>query len=67
MQKLFQTENRFDPNLIIADEAASIKNAVVRKLGQQKMQKQYGTCQLHFKMSVLQHASYAIGDKKEIW
>ena len=67
LQENFKSENRFDPNLIIADEASSIKNAIVRKLGPEKMQKQYGTCQLHFKGSVLQHASYVIGDKKEIW
>ena len=29
----FTTDNKFDPNLIIADEASSIKNAVGRKLG----------------------------------
>ena len=67
MKKLFPTDNKFDPNMIIADEATSIKNAVGRKLGIEKVQKQYGTCQLHYKGSVLQHCSYIIGDKKEIW
>ena len=67
MRELFQTENRFDPNLIIADEATAIKNAVSRKLGIEKMRRNYGTCQLHYKGSILQHCSYVIGDKMEIW
>ena len=57
----------FDPNMIIADEASAIKNAVARKLGKEKIMKQYGTCQLHFKGSVLQHCSFAIGNAIEIW
>ena len=60
MKEEFATENHFNPNLIIADEATAIKNAVSRKLGIEKVQKQYGTCQLHFKGSVLQHSSFAI-------
>ena len=57
----------FDPNMIIADEASAIKNAVARKLGKEKIMKQYGTCQLHIKGSVLQHCSFAIGNAIEIW
>ena len=67
MKEEFATENHFNPNLIIADEATAIKNAVSRKLGIEKVQKQYGTCQLHFKGSVLQHCSFAIGNQTEIW
>jgi rubrerythrin len=33
----FETDNKFNPNLIIADEASSIKNAVARKLGREKI------------------------------
>ena len=61
------TRSGFDPALIIADEATAIKNAVARKLGIEKVQKQYGTCMLHFQSSVLQHSSYAIGNQKQIW
>ena len=66
-RELFDTENIFNPNIIIADEATAIKNAVARKLGEEKVQQSYGTCQLHFQMSVLQHCSYIIGDTLEIW
>ena len=63
----FGQDSGFDPALIIADEATAIKNAVARKLGIEKVQKQYGTCMLHFQSSVLQHSSYAIGNQKQIW
>ena len=64
MAEQFDKNTKFDPNMLIADEASAIKNAVERKLGSEKFQKQYGTCQLHYKGSALQHCSFAIGDKK---
>ena len=67
LEEEFGTGEVFDPNLIIADEATAIKNAVSRKLGVEKVEKQYGTCQLHYMMSILQHSSFVIGNKKEIW
>ena len=67
MLELFDTENIFNPNIMIADEATAIKNAVARKLGEDKVQQSYGTCQLHFQMSILQHCSYIIGETREIW
>ena len=67
LQEEYGASECFDPALIIADEATAIKNAVARKLGVEKVQKQYGTCMLHFKFSVLQHCSYVIGNKKQIW
>ena len=67
MEELFPTENHFNPNLIIADKATSIKNAVARKLGAEQMQNRYSTCQLHFKSSILQHCSFVIGDKRAIF
>ena len=67
LKELFETDNSFNPNLIIADEATAIKNAVARKLGSENAFQRYGTCQLHYQSSILQHASYIIGDKREIW
>ena len=67
MKEVFDSNTGFDPNMIIADEATAIKNAVSRKLGIEKVMKQYGTCQLHFMGSVLQHCSFVIGNKKQIW
>ena len=67
MKEVFDSNTGFDPNMIIADEATAIKNAVSRKLGNEKVMKQYGTCQLHFMSSVLQHCSFVIGNKKQIW
>ena len=61
MKEVFDSNTGFDPNMIIADEATAIKNAVSRKLGNEKVMKQYGTCQLHFMSSVLQHCSFVIG------
>ena len=63
LAKQFESDNFFNPNLIIADEATAIKNAVSAKLGKENMQQKYGTCQLHYLGSVLQHCTYAIGGK----
>ena len=67
MAELFETDNYFNPNLIISDEASSIKNAVKRKLGAEKINQNYGTCQLHYMGSVLQHCSFVLGNKVAIW
>ena len=58
---------KFDPNLIIADEASAIKNAVARKLGKEEMLRRYGTCQLHYQGSILQHCGKTIGSNIEIF
>ena len=63
----FETDAKFEPNLVIADEASCIRNGVARKLGKEKVQKIFGTCQLHYLGSVLQHCSQVIGTKTEIW
>ena len=58
---------KFDPNMIIADEVSAIKNAVARKLGKEEMLRRYGTCQLHYQGSILQHCGKTIGNNIEIF
>ena len=55
MAELFETDYYFNPDLIISDEASSIKNAVKGKLGAEKINQNYGKCQLHYMGSVWQH------------
>ena len=54
----------FDPALYMADEATSLKNAVVREHGPGKLQS-YGTCELHFMKSVFQHCTKELGSQQK--
>lgn len=54
----------FDPALYMADEAACLKNAVVREHGPSKLEA-YGTCELHYMKSVFQHCTNELGSQQK--
>ena len=54
----------FNPAMYMADEAAALKNAVIREHGVEKL-KSYGTCELHYMKSAFQHCSSAIGSQQK--